>query len=256
MTTTPTFSPALPPRPGRYVPTNIVKGVRVVIQASVATGDMCLIDGPVGIGKTTAIVEAARAIGRKVVYVNMVGTISTRDEMDAIWVALTGISGVGSASQIRDDILAALQREDIVLIIDDAHHVRKQGMLTLLNIWNRIHARRGTGTPIVWCGNNLSAKLDATVREVFSRAGLEYKAAPLAGKPLADTVLAMEPLIAGTNPDVIRNINVRHFNGELRRWNQFLGLILLFRAEDKEPRPLTDEEAGQVLGLMPSRPKK
>ena len=211
MTTAPAFDPALPPTPARYVPTNIVKGVRVVIQASVATGDMCLVDGPVGIGKTTAIVEAGRGLGRKVVYVNMVGTVSVRDEMDAIWVALTGISAIGTAPQIRDDILATLQRNDIVLIIDDAHHLRKQGMLTILNIWNRIHARRGTGTPIVWCGNNLSAKLTQTVSEVFSRSGLEYAAAPLAGKALLDTVLAMEPLIAGTDPTVIKNIDMRRF---------------------------------------------
>ena len=36
---------------------------------------LCLVDGPVGIGKTTAVVEAARALGREAVYVNMFGTI-------------------------------------------------------------------------------------------------------------------------------------------------------------------------------------
>ena len=172
------LGPSLPVRPERYVPTNIVKGVHVVVKAAVLTGGCCLIDGPVGVGKTTAVVEAARQLSTETVYVNMFGTDTTRDQMNAIWSAMTGTNAVGTAAQIRDDVLDALKRTRTTLLIDDAHHVGFKGLSNILSIWNRIHASRGTGTPIVLCGNNLARHLGQTLPELLSRSGTQYIATP------------------------------------------------------------------------------
>ena len=51
----------------------------------------------------------------------------------------------------------------MVLLIDDAHHVGVKGLSPILAIWNRIHTARGTGTPIVLCGNNLERHLKQTL---------------------------------------------------------------------------------------------
>ncbi|WP_167288844.1 ATP-binding protein [Nocardioides seonyuensis] len=241
----------LPVRPTRYVPTNIVKGVGVVVQLTIRTGGCCLIDGPVGVGKTTAVVEAARGIGADAVYVNMFGTSTSRDQMDAIWTAMTGTRGVGTAAQIRDDILDTLNRKQMTLLIDDAHHVGLKGLAPILSIWNRIHTARGVGTPIVLCGNNLERHLSQTLPELLSRAGTRYAAAPLAGKPLVEAVLAMEPAIAGTDAATIKAIDTRYFRGEIRRWAQFFDLMTIFRGGDTTPRPLTDDEVTDLLGMMP-----
>lgn len=249
------FNPQLPPTPQRYVQTQMVRKVRTVLNGAVATGDMAIIDGPVGIGKTTAIVEAARTLSKPAVYVNMVGTTGPRDEMNTIWQAITATPAIGSAAQIRDDITDTLKRTPMVLLIDDAHRLHKNGWLTLLNVWNRIHNKYGHGAPIVWCGNNLYDRMARDVSETLSRSCLAYTATPLAGQTLIDTVLAMEPGIADTDPDVLRNINTRYFCGELRRWNQFLNLLAISR-NDPTPRPLTDEEAGSILAMMPTRPTR
>lgn len=242
---------SLPARPDRYVPTTLVKGVSLAVQVAVRTGGCCLIDGPVGVGKTTAVVEAARDLDCNAVYVNMFGTSTPRDQMDAVWTGMTGTRGVGTATQIRDDILDTLSRKRMTLLIDDAHHVGLKGLSPILSIWNRLHSARGTGTPIVLCGNSLERHLKQTLPELLSRSSTRYVANPLAGKQLVVAVLAMEPLIAGTPEETIRHIDARHFRGEIRRWNQFLDMVLLFRGTETDPHPLTDDEAKTVLSLMP-----
>lgn len=241
----------LPSRPNRYVSTSLVKGVAVAVQIAVRTGGCCLIDGPVGVGKTTAVVEAARALDCDAVYVNMFGTSTPRDQMDAIWTAITGTRGVGTAAQIRDDILDTLGRRRMVLIIDDAHHVGLKGLAPILAIWNRLHTSRGTGTPIVLCGNSLERHLKQTLPELLSRSSTRFVANPLTAKHIVDAVLAMEPTIAGTPAETIRNINARHFRGEIRRWGQFFDILALFRGGVTEPQPLTDDEVKQILSMMP-----
>lgn len=242
----------LPVRPKRYVSTGIVDGVALAVTIAVRTGGCSLVDGPVGVGKTTAVVEAARALDCEAVYVNMFGTNGVLDQMNAIWTAMTGTPGVGNSSEIRDDILKALRRKPMVLIIDDVHRVGVTGLAPILAIWNRIHTARGTGTPIILCGNNLENHLKQTLPELLSRSSARYLAKPLTGTPLVDAVLAMEPSIAGTPPATIRNIDTYNFRGEIRRWNQFLDNIALFRGEDPIPRPLTDNEVRQTLSIMPS----
>jgi chromosomal replication initiation ATPase DnaA len=257
MTTTPTPVTApdggsLPIRPERYVDTNIVSGVKIVVQLAVRTGGCCLVDGPVGVGKTTAVVEAARNLGVDAVYVNMFGTNTPRDQMDAIWTAMTGTRGVGTAANIRDDILDTLSRRQVTLLIDDAHRVGLAGLAPLLAIWNRLHTSRGKGTSIVLCGNDLERHLQNTLPELLSRSGTCYTAAPLAGRPLVAAVMGMEPRIAGTNPELIKQVDVRFFRGEIRRWDQFFDLVCEFRgSENTEPAPLTDDEVQMVLALMP-----
>lgn len=241
----------LPVRPGRYVDTDVVTGVKVVVQLAVGTGGCCLIDGPVGVGKTTAVVEATRALGVNAVYVNMFGTRYPRDQMDAIWTAMTGISGVGSAATIRNDILSTLSRRPMTLLIDDAHRVGLGGLSPLLAIWNRLHASRGRGTPIVLCGNNLQRHLQDTLPELLSRSSTCFTAAPLGGRTLVATVIGMEPRIARTPVDVIEDIDRRVFKGELRRWDQFFDHVLVLRGPDHPPAPLTADEVQAVLALMP-----
>jgi hypothetical protein len=180
----------------------------------------------------------------------MFGTDTTRDQMDAIWSAMTGTKAAGTAAQIRDDILDTLNRTKMTLLIDDAHHVGFKGLANILSIWNRIHTARGTGTPIVLCGNNLASHLSQTLPELLSRSGTQYVARPLAGKQLVDAVLAMEPRIAGTDPETIRGINMRYFKGEIRRWSQFFDLLAIFRGPEGTG-PLTGDETQQILTMMP-----
>ncbi len=241
----------LPPKPGRFVPTPVVGRVAAVMQACVLTGDVCLIDGPVGVGKTTAVSEAARTLPVEVAYVNMVGTTTALDAMKAIWEAMTGTRSVGTAATIRDDIRDFLLRNRVLLIIDDVHHIRKEGLKIVLGIWNTVHNRRGQGTPIVLCGNDLYAYL-SFLKELRSRSGLAYTATPLAGRDLIPTILAMEPNIAGTDPVLIQNLNRHQFDGELRKWGQFFTLLAFIRS-DAPPTALTGDEAEQVLTLMSTR---
>lgn len=241
----------LPVPPMNFVgTTKLVKEVGIVLQMTVRTGACVLIGGPIGIGKTTAVSQAARAIDCTPVYINMFGTTTARDQMQTIWKAMTGTHASGSAPIIRDQILETLTRKSMTLLIDDAHHVGYSALTSILSIYNRFHSARGKGTPIVLCGNNLEQHLLQTLPELLSRSGLAREFTPLAGKPLVELVLAMEPRIAGTSPEAIRAIDNHHFRGDLRRWQQFFDLLDLARSSD-EPQPLTDDEIQHILAFIP-----
>lgn len=238
------------PPPNLVTATKMGKDIRLLLQMSVRLGACLLIGGPVGIGKTTAVAEAARGLDCAPVYINMFGTTSTRDQMQTIWEAMTGTRASGNAALIRDQILDSLKGDPVTLLIDDAHHVGFSALASILSIWDRVHTTRGRGTPIVLCGNNLERHLKERLPELLSRSALAREFKPVAGKALADLVLAMEPRIAGTPASTIRDLDNRHFRGDLRRWRQFFDMLDLART-DTEPRPLTLDETQSILAFVP-----
>lgn len=241
----------LPVAPTNFVgTTKLVKDVGIMLQMTVRSGACVLIGGPIGIGKTTAVAQAARAIDCAPVYINMFGTTTARDQMQTIWRAMTGTHASGSAPIIRDQIFETLTRKSMTLLIDDAHNVGYSALTSILSIYDRYYTARGKGTPIVLCGNNLEQHLLQTLPQLLSRSGLAREFNPLAGKPLVELVLAMEPRITGTSPEAIRAIDNHHFRGDLRRWKQFSDLLDLARTSD-DPQPLTDDEIQHILAFIP-----
>lgn len=242
---------SLPVPPINHVcSTQMQDEVETLLAMTLRLGACTLIGGPIGIGKTTAIATAARSLDSQPVYINMFGTNTTRDQMDTIWTAMTGTKGVGTAQAIRDQILETLQRKQMTLLIDDAHHVGYSALTCILSIYDRYYSSRGRGTPIVLVGNDLETELRRRLPELLGRAGLRREFAPIAGKPLVEFILAMQPRIAGTNPATIRDIDNRHFRGDLRRWRQFFEVLDMVRTKPG-PDPLTDDEVNTVLTLIP-----
>jgi len=242
---------SLPVQPPNLVTaTKMGKDIDLLLQMSVRLGACVLIGGPIGIGKTTAVAAAARRLDCSPVYINMFGTTSTRDQMQTIWEAMTGTRASGNAALIRDQILDTLKRKPMTLLIDDAHHVGYSALTSILSIYDRFHATRGRGTPMVLCGNNLERHLRERLPELLSRSALAREFNPMAGKTLANVVLAMEPRIAETPTDTLREIDKRHFRGDLRRWRQFFDMLDLARTSDK-PSPLTEDEIQSILSFIP-----
>lgn len=241
----------LPMRPPNfYDKSGLVKYVSNLLSLSLRVNSGVLVSGPIGIGKTTAVAESARAQGIEAVYVNMYGTDGFRQQMALIWRAMTGTEPSGTGPEIRDQILASLLLQARVLLIDDAHILKRTALGSIVAIYDTFFTARGQGLSIVLCGNNLEEHLRKMCPQLLSRCGLGKEQPPPTGRGLTDLLLAMEPRIAGTDHTTLRDMDAAHFKGDLRRWRAFFLLLGEIRRSD-EPARLTQDEVEAVLGVMP-----
>ena len=164
---------------------------------------------------------------------------------------MTGIPGVGTAPQIRDDILATLQRNDIVLLIDDAHHVRSQGHAHHPRHLEPHPRRRGTGTPIVLVRQRPQRHLEQTVSELFSRSGSSLPRHPARRASHSSTPFSPWNPHRWHRPD--RHQEHRHAPLQWRTPSLEPVLRpLVLSATTTDPHPLTDEEAGKSSPSCPA----
>lgn len=229
----------------------IAQEIDLIVNMVVRNGACGLINGPIGIGKTTAAADSAMRLNCQPVYINMFGTTTLRDQMNTIWGAMTGTKGSGTAPVIRDQILDTLKRRPMTLLIDDAHHLHYSALTSILSIYDKIYASRRHGTPIVLIGNNVESHLKQRLPELLGRSGAKCELTPLAGDKLAQFVLAMEPRIAGTDHSTLRHMDNHHFHGDLRRWRQFFEMVFLVRTSN-DPAPLTEHEIQRVIRFIPA----
>lgn len=244
---------SIPKAPPIFVQTPGAREVALGVWFAVSTGHICLVDGPRGVGKTTAVVEVARqAKDLQPVYVNFVDVRTPREAMALIWEALTSEPARtrATAQSIRDDLARELRRRKVLLIIDDAHTLSVQSLRTINTLWNRTHAATGGGLPIVLIGNHLARHLSGCIPEMYSRAGMCVEVPELGGKALLDLLFAMRPGIATTNPEVLLTVNRNHLKGRVRKWVQFFDLLALVRQQSELTGAIDTAEANKILKRM------
>jgi DNA transposition AAA+ family ATPase len=130
--------------------TNVVSGVAATIEQIRKTGDVGLISGPAGIGKTLAI-EAYRTSedGQTALSIMVMSWRATRDGVVAALIEALENSGrqwpgtVSYAAWIAD----ALRGSDRPVLVDNAHLLRASGREYLFNLHDE------TGIPICLIGN-------------------------------------------------------------------------------------------------------
>ncbi|WP_166133939.1 ATP-binding protein [Nocardioides ochotonae] len=244
----------LPVPPSRYVPTADVNAVRFALRTTIRTGHISLIDGPRGVGKTTAIVEAVRLHKTAhPIYANLIDTRTPRDAMRQIWEAATGEPAAprATAADIRDDLTSEIRHRDAVLVTDDVHNLTVPAMRIILALWNRTHDATGKGLPTILVGNGLAKKVGATVPELVSRAAVTVNVGKMPDKDLMAFLLRLEPGIEGTNPRVFQDVNRLHLKGRIRKWIQFFDLIKDLRNQQTLNGPIDSLEVRHTIAFMP-----
>lgn len=244
----------LPVPPARYIPTADVNKIRFALRNAIRTGNISLIDGPRGVGKTTGIVESVRLHKTAhPIYVNLIDARTPSDAMRQIWEAHTGERARerATAYDIRDDLTRELRHRDVVLMIDDAHNLNALAMRTVLSLWDRTHTQTGRGLPTLLVGNGLVDKLGASIPELISRAPVAITVGKMRDKDLMEFLLALEPGIEGRSPRVLQDINRLHLKGRIRKWIQFFDLIRDLRNQHVLDGPIDSREARNVIAYMP-----
>ncbi|MDQ1675255.1 MAG: hypothetical protein QOC93_399 [Actinomycetota bacterium] len=238
---------SLPVRPQRFASTPFVRRIQMATQTAVRLHRMAAISGPLGVGKTTAAAEAARALGSQVVYVLMPDVGSVKAMLSAIWECITRTPALGTERRIMDDIVAHVLAHDVTLLIDDAHHVSTRGLRVLTGIWNEVDVARGNGVTMVLVGNDLKKAL-RVVPEIDSRIGARCDVEPLAGKSLYEALAVIETRTVDADPSMLQTLDLRYFRGELRQWVSFFEVIAMQRGETAAPEgPLDQSEVRTAL---------
>lgn len=242
----------IPLPPGCFIETASTERIRFAVNATLHTGHVALVDGEFGVGKTTAVVEAARSHAKvEAVYVNMFGVTSPRDALAIINRALTGeVTRKGvTAAQLREDLIDLLADRTVLLIVDDAHYLKTPSLETLLALWNRVHNDTRKGVPMVFIGNNLVKHLGAHIPELVSRSALTVECSGLNAKTVVDFIIRLEPGIEGTDRDMLVGLNQR-FRGQLRNWDKFFRMAEIYRRTDRLSEPLTTTDLDFILPML------
>ncbi len=243
---------SIPLPPTNYVQTRSAKLVQLAVNHAVRTGHITLVDGEFGVGKTTAVVEAARAQPTvDAIYVNMFGVTSPRDALAIIYRALTGedLRKRVTAAQLREDLTEHLKDRPVLIIADDAHRLRTPSLETLLALWNRVHNDTRKGVSMVFVGNNLVKHLGAAIPELVSRSALAISVDRLGSEGLVEFIEQLAPGIAGTDPQLLNEYNPR-FLGQVRNWVQFFDTVAYLRGEATLTSPISSQEARKAYSLM------
>jgi hypothetical protein len=146
-------------------------------------------------------------------------------------------------------MLVHLMRHPVVLLIDDAHYVSQSGLRTITGIWNSVATLRGHGVPIVLVGNNLLREL-AKVPELVSRTISRVETSPLSADELREALAAMCPRTTLTNWGVWRDLDRRYFEGNLRRWADFLDILDILTQADAASADVIYEPSAVTSALQ------
>ena len=236
----------LPVRPQRFADTPFVRRIQMATQTAVRSHRMAAISGPVGVGKTTAAAEAARALGSQVVYVLIPDVSSVKATLSTIWECITRTPALGTERRIMDDIVAHVLAHDVTLLIDDAHHVSTRGLRVLTGIWNEVDVARGNGVTMVLVGNDLRRAL-RVVPEINSRISARCDVLPLADDALYDALAVIEPRTADADRSMLRTLDRQYFHGELRQWVSFFETVAMQRENPTAAEPLDQAEVRTAL---------
>ena len=178
----------------RHVALGVTEEIEQVLAYAQASGDIVIVHGPSGTGKSRACAHyaASRSGAFHVVVTDAVATMAGMLARLATAVGAGG--GHGSALRAEDAVCDRLRGRSALLVVDDAHHLRRAAQLSELRC---IRDRAGCGLALVgedplWTRIAGSEDLAA----LTGRTGIRW---PLAAPAAAD-VLAIARAALGREP--------------------------------------------------------
>lgn len=238
---------ALPASPLRYAENDVTR--------LIGANSFGAISGPPGVGKTTTSAIKAGSYGGPVVYISVTSRASARQNFVHMFEAVTGTPASGSASQIQSDLHDHLIMYPTTMIIDDAHHVGRDGLILLKGLFDLITTTRGEGTPIILVGNDLSNHLTTLLPELVSRTNGQAEARYLDPGEAIDAIRVLEPRTCNNDTAMLFNLDKAFFKGELRKWSLFFRTLNLIGGHSLT-EPYTERDIKEALILTGFRKTK
>lgn len=175
------------------------------------------VDGQPGTGKTTAVRTVTDASGLPVLWARLGPRPGTAKVVRQLLTLLgENTAGYAHAGEYERRLVERLSERPRILVVDEAQKLGRDGFDQLIDV----HDAPGAQFTLVLLGAGVLDRL-APFPECDSRVARRVLFQPLTGATLLDTLHDYHPLLAGTDPALLRRIDARFAHGRLRRWAQF-----------------------------------
>jgi hypothetical protein len=132
------------------------------------------------------------------------------------------------------------------LIIDECQY--------LSTLWHQqirdLHDRTTSFGLLLAGGANTQARLKKNP-EIKSRIQMSVSFAPLKGAKLIGALQAFHPILAATDPDLLRQLDGRSCRGNFRNWAHIVTIACRLCAPDQQRRGLNEKLIRAVLAVRP-----
>lgn len=213
--------------------------------------------GPAGSGKTFAVNEFVRRLN------------DTNPNVRTAWIEiphkprgkalpvriLKALYGSADDSLTEDallvDSVTALAEQKTLLVIDEADHLRTEGLFQVKHLFDEVNFGRHPNAQlgIALIGVDLPRTL-AMDEQLASRVVTKVKFRPLEGTELFDTLDAYHPVLAKTDDLLIQELDERCCRGSFRRWAQVLQKALNPIDGSDAPEQIDRPTAERIIARM------
>lgn len=232
---------AHPPTNGTPVWTKAFRKTMIVLESTITAGDIAAIYGPPGTGKSRAVdhfIQRHPAMDDRPWYwLQMSYKPAPRELTARILAELGGRPGRATQYELTETVLEHLTGSGAVLVIDEAHHLKGDGLQTL----RYLHDRRGQSFSLVLIGSTVNAAL-SEAGELRSRVSGRVEFAPLEGRELLEMIKTVGPSAYLTETQLLE-IDGKFGHGNFRNWTIFTNNFNRYATGKKKTRKLIAEAA-------------
>jgi hypothetical protein len=165
----------------------------------------------------------------------------------SIYADVTGHTAPGRSADVERLLEHVLAERPRVLVIDETQKLGRAGIDQLIHL----HEHPGARFTLVLVGMGLARLLDGH-EELDGRFGRSVAFERIRDDELLAWLTAYHPLLARTDPNLLRRVDNRYWKGKLRRWAQFTHAAYT-RLEDPAVDVITDEVADAAVLAVKAR---
>ena len=222
------MSRELPGLPGvTPVQTSCFARAQIVLRRAVEHRDIALLSGDAGCGKTYAVerfLTSRTMDGLSHTWLEMPPKPAPKEVVARTLEAITGsVNHRLPQYALTDQLVEQLSGSGHVLIIDEAHNLKTQGLQQL----RYLHQRGEFSWTLVLAGASLAETISGAM-ELATRADGLARFEPLSRAELLAALAAWHPLLAKSSPAMLRHVDQEWGRGNFRRWAKFLRTAIEF----------------------------
>jgi hypothetical protein len=205
-----------------------------------------LVWGPPGHGKTCATAELARAVAVPVVWIHLAAAAKGNEVLRALLAGL-GEEISGPTAVLLERARTSLAGRRLLVCVDEANLLNREALHQLRYLFDQPN----TTFALVLTGSDFTRAWGAAP-ELESRISRQVEFGPLAGTRLTRALASFHPVLAATEPTLLRQIDRECAGGSWRTWEKVLVAAIGRGATAADG--ISEAVSRAVVGTVPPAP--